>query len=66
MEEEAIEFYVWAAPTADGTPRTEWYVRNAALDPAPRRRSKDDRAVVAGPLDIDAAIRESVRRNAEL
>ena len=60
------EFYCWAAPTADGTPRTAWYVRNAALDVAGRERAADDIAVVAGPFDIDTALREAARRNYEI
>ena len=65
-EPPADEFYCWAAPTVDGTPRVEWYVRNAALDVAGRERAASDTAVVAGPFDIDAAIREAMRRNQEI
>lgn len=53
--EPAREFYCWAPNTTDGTPRTEWFVRDS-----------DGDAIVAGPFDQNAAIKESARRNAEL
>lgn len=51
----AREFYCWAPDIEDGTERTEWYVRDS-----------DGDAIVAGPFDLGAAIKESARRNAEL
>ncbi len=55
FEPEYHEYYCWSPDTVDGTERTEWYVLDAA----------DDHAV-AGPLDIDAAIRKAADLNKEL
>jgi hypothetical protein len=49
------EFYCWSPDTEDGTPRSEWYVRDAADD-----------STVAGPFDIDTALRTSAKMNADL
>src|SRR5262249_37564234 len=54
-EPEYHEYYCWSPDTEDGTERTEWYVLDAADDTA-----------VAGPFDLDTALRTSARMNQEL
>jgi hypothetical protein len=69
---ECHEFYCWAPKSEDGTERTEWYVLDTAEDPPRYERDPQTGAMrlvicaVAGPFDIDAAIKESAKRNEEI